>query len=114
MVPITGDGNGKGRRRGAVIFGGRGGEAAPRCGRRTAQRRAVRQPRRLKAVMTGVWSRRRSKEIGPVGRAGEKNMVKSMRCVRKIGEGILVDQNRKKIKIKTVKDFCAINFLKFD
>jgi hypothetical protein len=28
--------------------------------------------------------------------ADEKNMAESMRCVRKIGEGILADQNEKR------------------
>jgi hypothetical protein len=41
-------------------------------------------------------------------------MAKSMRWARKIREGILVGQNKKK-EIKTGKDFLGCNFfLKFD
>jgi hypothetical protein len=42
--------------------------------------------------------------------ADEKNMAESMRCVRKIGEGILAEQNEKK-EIKTRKDFWTVENL---
>jgi hypothetical protein len=45
----------------------------------------------------------------------EKTMADSMRWTRKIGEGILTRQNKKrKKKIKTWKDFWAAENWKFD
>jgi hypothetical protein len=82
---------------------GGGGEAAPLCRRGMTQRIATRSPWRLKAV-DGVWrSKMKRNWVGGsnarLGRTAdwvsEKNMAESIRWVRKIGEGILVGQNRK-------------------
>jgi hypothetical protein len=102
MTSVMGDGNREGEVMGCIhFFRGRegGGEVSPRCLRQMTQRRVARWPGRPKAAAS-VWKSKMTKGnwlSGPNCRlVREKNMAKSTRWARKIGEEILAGQNKKK------------------
>jgi hypothetical protein len=57
-------------------------------------------------MIKGNWFSGLNARLGQTAKwAGKKNMVESMRCARKIGEGILAGQNRKEKGNKNREEF---------